>query len=550
MKGAKSHEEWHERSAQIWIFTTVGLTVTAVKDPSGGWALEAGALVLADGGICCIDEFGCINESDKGSIHEAMEQQTLSVAKAGLVCTLNTRCTVFAVLNPKGTYDRDQDLVVNTAIASPLLSRFDIILLMLDTQASGWDESVTSYIMNNLDPAEGEEGQKVVLPNVEDDAEYDGWSPRHAFNRDTNHEKYNQTNEPTEAAKQDDGNLERWNLEEMRSYIAFVKKHFRPTLSPSARKILTRYYQQQRRSDTRHAARTTIRLLESLIRLAQAHARLMFRDIVLPQDAIMAVSIIDSSVQSSSIFSDSSAKHMECGADPDIAYETHRKQLLSSLAMRTPPEAEDSHDYASLSLRSFDGLLDNRANQSSAAGSEVSGNFRLKYNPSEASADADPSAVCDDIRSRSSPNIKPRNNAVSQFSNLANQNYPDTQNRTTITAHKSPVNPIPSKQECHGHSKSLSRSQQPPNAVVPRAEFAPKYPSHKPLQSMVASTGDLNQFEQVSSETLVSRKSSISHATGCKRTPTDIHDPWGGDGTDELDLDFDDDFVSCKRQKS
>ncbi|EME32154.1 minichromosome maintenance family (MCM) [Galdieria sulphuraria] len=287
--------------------THAGLTVTAVREASSGeWALESGALVLADGGLCCIDEFDGIKDRDRAAMHEVMEQQTLSVAKAGLVMTLDTRTTIFAAVNPKVGKMRsneDLDLVIadpatelalSVGIAPPLLSRFDVTVTLLDKHEPEWDESLSEFILN-------------------------GYRDHCSDSTAGLHTEYSKV---------------LWNVEELQMYIYFVKEAIEPELTCNAQRIVSKYYTMQRQASSRNAARTTVRFLESLIRLTQAHARLLFRRFAIVQDAIYAIFVTESSAFGNDILQ--LPPNLQSGdsfESSDLWYEAYSQAVLQKMGL-------------------------------------------------------------------------------------------------------------------------------------------------------------------------------------------------------------------------
>ncbi len=265
--------------------TNAGLTVSAVRD-GPQWSLEAGALVLADGGLCCIDEFSSIKESDRVAIHEAMEQQSISVAKAGVVTRLRTRCSVVATANPKGKYDPDQPLTVNIGIASPLLSRFDLVYVLLDSKNPDWDDMVSLYILTGEDPSK-------------------------------------MFGEPDAL----------WSFDNLKAYFAACRLRT-PSMSKEASMVLSKYYQRQRQKEGLNKARATVRLLQSLIRLAQGHARLMYHEEVTICDAINAIILLEVSFDSNpSFLPEINLLHTSFPLNPTQEYTVQAEYILTELGL-------------------------------------------------------------------------------------------------------------------------------------------------------------------------------------------------------------------------
>ncbi len=221
----------------------VGLTAAAVKDDLGGWSLEAGALVLGDRGNVCVDELDKMRSEDRSAIHEALEQQTISIAKAGIMATLNSRCAMLAAANPKfGRFDRYKSIAEQINLPSPILSRFDLIFVVEDKPNADRDKKLAGHILN-------------IHKNAQIPFEIDP--------------------------------------ELLRKYIAYARKQVRPQLTNGAIEVLQEFYVGMRGSaeDDDSPVPITARQLEALVRLSEANCKIRLGKEVTADDAKRAIKL-------------------------------------------------------------------------------------------------------------------------------------------------------------------------------------------------------------------------------------------------------------------
>ncbi|EYU41631.1 hypothetical protein MIMGU_mgv1a026728mg, partial [Erythranthe guttata] len=251
--------------------TNAGLTVAVVKDPmTSDYAFEAGAMVLADRGLCCIDEFDKMS-AEHQSLLEAMEQQCVSVAKAGLVASLSARTSVLAAANPVGGhYNRAKTVNENLKMNAALLSRFDLVFILLDKPDELLDKRLSEHIMS-------------------------------VKSRDTRDVDMNVRSDSLVAKlrldPKKDSDFVPLPAPLLRKYIAYARTYVFPRMTKPAAEILQKFYLRLRDHNTSaDSTPITARQLESLVRLAGARARVDLREEISTQDALDVVEIMKESL--------------------------------------------------------------------------------------------------------------------------------------------------------------------------------------------------------------------------------------------------------------
>lgn len=256
-----------EKTAHRAIFTTgqgasaVGLTASVRKDPvTREWTLEGGALVLADKGICLIDEFDKMNDADRTSIHEAMEQQSISISKAGIVTTLQARCAIIAAANPvRGRYNSSLPFSQNVELTEPILSRFDVLCVVKDVVDPVNDELLAKFVVGShirSHPNGSDSG--ALADNVQQ-----------AFS-----------------------SIEPIPQDLLKKYIMYAKSKIRPQISQmDIDKVSKLYADLRKESLSSGSIPITVRHIESIVRMAEASAKMHLREFVRSDDIDLAIRV-------------------------------------------------------------------------------------------------------------------------------------------------------------------------------------------------------------------------------------------------------------------
>ncbi|MGN6629235.1 MAG: minichromosome maintenance protein MCM [Candidatus Nitrosocosmicus sp.] len=233
--------------------TAAGLTAAVIRDKSGIMMLEAGAVVLGDQGLVCIDEFDKIKAEDRSALHEVMEQQTCSVAKGGIVATLNARTSILSAANPMyGKYDPYKNITENVNLPIPLLTRFDIIYVIRDIPEKDKDSRIASHILDI-------------------------------------HKDVRKTSQTA------------INIDLLSKYLAFAKQMAEPDLTREAVYVIRDYYMKMRNVDSDSMITVTPRQLEGLIRLSTARARLLLKDKVEKEDAERSIFLVQRMLETAGV---------------------------------------------------------------------------------------------------------------------------------------------------------------------------------------------------------------------------------------------------------
>ncbi len=276
--------------------SAAGLTAAVVKSDDG-WALEAGVLVLADKGIACIDEFDKMSRDDRRALHEAMEQQSISIAKAGIVATLNARTSILAAANPKfGRYLPERNLAENLDLPPTILSRFDLIFVLVDIPKKEEDYKMASHILGL---------------HTRDIRPEPPFSP-----------------------------------EFLKKYILYAKEHVFPKLTKEAAKKILDFYMKMRAMSKEESEESlgmspvaiTARQLEALVRLTEARARMLLKEEADESDADFAIELMTYSL--SQVGRDPESGHIDIGIVSTGVSSSKRARYLQVMDILRELESE------------------------------------------------------------------------------------------------------------------------------------------------------------------------------------------------------------------